>query len=141
MSDKTADLAHRISEITTRISGDLEALSKLIVEAAHEADSKFTEIFNRQTPQLKHHLNLPYSVRSVGQHLRIRSTSISQLMDVLANVQYIRDMETIEGKVLPWRELLRDGKIIEASEVLGHYDRLKQQEIMAISGFFTTFGK
>lgn len=141
MTDKTIEVANKISEITARLSNDLETLSALIVDASNNADARFTDIFNRQAPQLNCKLHLPYSVRSVSQHLRIRAQSVSQMLEVLANVQYIKDLELIEGHVRPWRELARQGKAVDALEHLMHYDKLSRQEAMAMIGFFSTVGK
>lgn len=139
MQDFTSHAATRMTELTKTISDNLEELSKLVVATAHEADARFTDLFNRQC-SLPSGLRMPPSVSSVGKHIRIRSTTVGQMMEVLANVQYIRDRELITGTTLPWKELIREGKIDEAAKVMRQYEELTSQEIMAIIGFFSSVG-
>ena len=141
MTDKTIEVANKISEVSARISNDLETLATLVIDAACNADERFTDIFNRQTPTLKCLLQMPYSVRSVSQHLRIRTASVAQLLEVLANIQYIKDLELLDKKIRPWRDLARQGNVTEALEELSHYDKLTRQEALAMIGFFSTVAK
>lgn len=140
MQDFTTQAAVRMTELTNTIVDALEEMAKLTIDAANNADTRFTDLFNRQGPR-PDMMRVPYNVGSVGRHLRIRAHSVGSMMEVLANVQYIRDRESIDGVVYPWRDLIREGKIKEAAAALEVYKELTVLEVMELIGFFNSVAK
>lgn len=126
MTSKESRAATRIVELSTDIQNKLDELAKLVSDSTHDLDYKLNDEL------LEVHF---VKLSDVANRLRIRSTSVANMIDVLRSVQYVKEMESTFPKG-DWLTPLKNNEPTKAVDILRQFKHLSNQEVHSIVGFF-----
>lgn len=126
MTSKEHRNAARMVELTTDIQNKLDELAKLVSDSAFDLDYKLNDYL------IEEH---DVKMSDLSQRLRIRATSVANMIEVLRHVMYIKETGSI-SVLGDWIGDIQNGKVDEVGARLSEKTRLSRHDIAAVVGFF-----